>query len=311
MPISGNAGGEDESREQRRERMIAEEMQNRMKVIRLAGKGAAGIVAVIVALNSFYTVNQSQRGIHTRMGAIVGVSAPGMHFKFPIIDGVRKLNVRTHTIQWQNVNGQDSRMETYSKDQQPADIAMTVTWSPALDDKSIVELYTKYGSIQGFEQAVLIPSAQEAFKNVFGGYDSVNAIQKRALLNAQTSGEVARITKGKPFRLESVQIQDISFSNAYEQAVEARMTAQVNVEKKTQEKITSQIEADMMVIDAEAKAKAVRLAGDAEADAIKAKADAIASNARLVEYTAAQRWNGELPTTMVPGGALPFVKIGQ
>lgn len=47
----------------------------------------------------------------------------------------------------------------------------------------------------------------------------------------------------------------------------------------------------------------------AEAAAIKARADALALNGKLVELTAAERWNGQLPTTMVPGYAVPFITV--
>jgi hypothetical protein len=32
-------------------------------------------------------------------------------------------------------------------------------------------------------------------------------------------------------------------------------------------------------------------------------------NPNLVELTAAERWDGHLPTTMVPGSTLPFVTL--
>lgn len=278
--------------------------------------GVAGmVVAVIVALNllfgSFYTVEQGERGIHTRMGAIVDISEPGMHLKFPFIDAVKRFSIRTQTTKWMRADGADSRMESYSNDQQPADISMVVNWSPQTDERSIVSAYTKYGSVQGMQNALIVPSTQEGFKNIFGRYTSVTAIQKRAILNAEVAGEVLRLTKDYPIKIESVQVQDIAFSDAYEEAVEARMTAQVNVERKTQEKLTAQINADMQVIGAEAEAKATKLQGDAEAGAIKAKADALAQNARLVEYTAAQRWDGKLPETMVPGGAVPMLNLAR
>lgn len=62
---------------------------------------------------------------------------------------------------------------------------------------------------------------------------------------------------------------------------------------------------------AEADAKAVQLRGEAEASAIKAKSAALASNPALISLTQAERWNGQLPTTMVPGGAVPFLNVGQ
>jgi len=281
------------------------------KIAGIVGMALAGIIGVILLLNSFYTVDQGQRGIHTRMGAVVGVNDPGMHFKFPLIDGVKRFSIRTQTTKWIRDGEKDTRMESYSNDQQPADISMVVNWSPLADDRSIIEAYTKYGSVDGMANALIIPSTQEGFKNIFGRYNSVSAIQRRAILNSEVAGEVLRLTKTYPVKIEAVQVQDIAFSSAYEEAVEARMTAQVNVERKQQEKLTAQINADMQVIAAEAEAQSTKLQGDAEAAAIKAKADALASNARLVEYTAAQKWDGVLPTTMVPGGSVPMLNLAR
>jgi len=39
--------------------------------------------------------------------------------------------------------------------------------------------------------------------------------------------------------------------------------------------------------------------------------EALKENRQLVELTAAEKWNGVLPTTMTPSGSVPFVKVGQ
>ncbi len=71
----------------------------------------------------------------------------------------------------------------------------------------------------------------------------------------------------------------------------------------------AQAEADSQVAQAKADALATELRGKAEAEAIKARAQALASNQNLVELTKAERWNGVLPTTVLPNGALPFIDI--
>ena len=44
--------------------------------------------------------------------------------------------------------------------------------------------------------------------------------------------------------------------------------------------------------------------------AIEARAKALGTNPNLVTLVQAERWNGVLPTTMVPGSAVP-VKVGD
>lgn len=40
---------------------------------------------------------------------------------------------------------------------------------------------------------------------------------------------------------------------------------------------------------------------------LRAKAEALASNLQLVELTKAERWDGVLPTTMLPNNTIPFL----
>ncbi|MDV7397162.1 hypothetical protein RZS08_37525, partial [Arthrospira platensis SPKY1] len=63
------------------------------------------------------------------------------------------------------------------------------------------------------------------------------------------------------------------------------------------------------VIQAKAEADAVKLKGDAEAHAINARGKALRDNPNLVELVQAEKWNGALPTTMVPGQTVPFINV--
>ena len=114
----------------------------------------------------------------------------------------------------------------------------------------------------------------------------------------------------------------INFNKDYEKRVEE--SVQKNVAIQTEERnliiqqkkaeiarVDAQAKADAEVIQAKADAEKVRLAGEAEAAAIRAKGEALKENRQLVDLTAAEKWNGVLPTTMTPSGSVPFVKVGQ
>ena len=121
------------------------------------------------------------------------------------------------------------------------------------------------------------------------------------------------------FAIEGVQIEDIAFSSEYIRSVEARMQAEVEVQRQ-QQTLAQEKKAEIAVTqatgransvraEAQAQADAIVLKGNAEAQAIKAKADALASNANLIALTQAEKWNGQLPTTMVPNSAVPFLNV--
>jgi len=62
--------------------------------------------------------------------------------------------------------------------------------------------------------------------------------------------------------------------------------------------------------EAQASADAIKLKGEAEASAIRARAEALGQNPGLVSLVQAERWDGKLPATMVPGSALPMLSVG-
>ena len=45
---------------------------------------AAGLALVMVALSSWYTVDQGERGVVLRNGAVVSEAEPGLGFKIPL-----------------------------------------------------------------------------------------------------------------------------------------------------------------------------------------------------------------------------------
>jgi regulator of protease activity HflC (stomatin/prohibitin superfamily) len=256
-----------------------------------------GLIVVYAAFASWYVVDQGERAVVLRLGATVGESGPGPHLKVPWIDSVRKITV-------QNQNRQYSALEAYSRDQQPADLTVSVTF--VVSDPSA--LYEQYGDLDGAIRRLIDPRAMAEVKTIFGQYDAVRAIQERAALNDDIAEAVTAAVMG-PINIISVQIENIDFSEAYEQSVEQRMLAQVEIQRREQNLRTTEVEAQIARTRAEGEAEAIRLRGEAEASAIRARADALRANADLVQLQAVEKWDGKLPTTMVPSTALPFIDL--
>lgn len=279
------------------------------------------ILGLTIFFGSWYTVDQTQRAVLLRNGAFVEVVQPGLHFKMPWVESVYKIDMQTHTKTY----GQDAAtnrdtMEAYSADQQPAFLRVSVTLHIAPD--KVAEMYSRFGG--DYEAAlgrVISPHVYERVKVVFGQYTAAKAISSRGQLNADASASITQSIAYDPvFIIESAQIENISFSTDYIHSVEQRMQAEVEVQRQQQNYQQEKIKADIAVTQATGRANSVRaeaqasadatvLRGNAEATAIKAKADALASNSNLIALTQAERWNGALPTTMVPGGTLPMISI--
>ena len=143
---------------------------------RLALGGAALLLTALLLFNAFFTVDQGYRGVHLRLGAVVGIAQPGLGFKVPFIDRVVMIRTQTNSKIYE-------RMETYSRDQQLAELRMSVTYR--LVPELVDQVYAQYGSEEGLVTRLIDRRVNELARTVFGQVNAVEAIQERSRLNRQ------------------------------------------------------------------------------------------------------------------------------
>lgn len=286
-------------------------MQPKSIVMSVIG-GFIAILLLSVALGSFYTIGEGERGVQLRNGKVVGLAEPGLGFKIPFIESVSKISVQTFTVKY-------DKLQAYSRDQQPAGIRASVTFHVPASE--VLNVYTNFGDIDRMVERLINRQVPNQVENIFGKYTAISAVQERAKFVTDVSNGIKNSIAG-PVVIDSVQLENIDFSDAYEKSVEARMKAEVEVQTQKQnldkEKVSAEIAvtqaqaaADSQLARAKAEAEGIRIKGTAEADAIKERAAALASNQNLVELTKAERWDGKLPTTVIPGNATPFLSTGK
>ncbi|HEY6529339.1 MAG TPA: prohibitin family protein [Cellvibrionaceae bacterium] len=268
---------------------------------------AAVVLIISLAMQGFYTVSEGYRAVILRNGSLVGTAEPGFGLKIPFMDTVVKISVRDNIARLE--------LPTYSFDQQLATTRISISYR-IISDK-VDEAFSRYGGEQGIVERLINPKATEGFKETFGKYTASLAIQEREKLGADVNTRIIQNIEG-PVVITSVQIENIDFSSQYEHSVEERMLAQVLVEKEKQnlakERVLAEIKvtqakahADAIEAEAHAEAEAIRLKGEAEAKAITARSEALKNNAALIELVTAEKWDGKLPTTMIPNATVPFI----
>src|SRR3977135_2895091 len=136
----------------------------------IIGTIAAIVVIVIIAAGSWYTVDQTERGVRLRYGAVVGTAQPGLGFKIPLIDSVERISVKTSTYSW-------DKMNSYSYDQQPADLKISVTLRASPDKVS--DLYAKFGRLETAVNQVVSPGVHQQVKVGFGPQTAGKAMPRR------------------------------------------------------------------------------------------------------------------------------------
>jgi len=295
------------------------------KSLKKAGIIAAVIVvALIIILSSFspFTIIPAGHvGIPVTLGNIADYSLPaGFHFKNPLAQIVL-MDVR--------IQKETRKLDAFSKDIQQVNVVATVNFSFIAETA-----HTLYKTVRGDPfTGVMEPRIQETVKAVFTRYTAENLMGVRAGISGEVQELLAPEMKVYGIEIISVSIEDIDFTDAFTEAVEAKQVAeqtklkveteqamQVSVENATAERrlIEARADAEQREIIAKANAEVVKVQADAAAYARRAEAEAEAEanamvaasiTAALIEYRQVIQWDGKLPEIVAGNATLPILNL--
>lgn len=274
-----------------------------------AGIAFAGISAAggIVGSMSSTSVEEGERGVVTTFGKVSYEIGSGLSFHWPWQD-VSKMSIQSQTV--------DIPLEVYSKDSQLAPQNMlSITFS--LPAEKVREVYTKFG--EDYFNTVVKNPVENIFRECFGRMTADHIIADRETLNNDISKLLKAELESRSLNFERISIS-IKFNDAYNHAAEESAIARIkvntetqNLERKTiegkQVVIGAQAEADANVLTKAAEAKGIEVMGAAEAKVIALKAQSLQQNPDYPKIIAAEKWDGKLPQTMIPGQTIPFVEL--
>jgi len=229
-----------------------------------------------------------------------------LFFKFPIIEGVHKMDVKTRTINYDKSGDNEENKATAdnlfgaSKDLQDVAIGVVVNYhiSPAKVDL----IYSQYNSVPNYEMNVIEPIIREIVKSASSQYTAEELVTKRAEFGDRVNQGLAERFMSKDSILERFSVTNFEFSKAFTQSIEAKVTAVQNAEAARNKLEQIKFEAQQTIESAKAQAEAI---------AIQAKAIDSTGGADYVQLQAISKWNGILPATMVPGSTVPFINLSQ
>jgi regulator of protease activity HflC (stomatin/prohibitin superfamily) len=265
-------------------------------VAKMVGHAVVVLVGLVLVFGSFGQVEAGERGVKTRLGAVVGLIEPGLYFKVPLVERVTIMDVRTQSL----ISTKEAPLSAASNDLQDTRLAVVVNYhiSPA----TVVNIYQQYGSATTYYETIVDPLIISTVKAVASRYTAADQIQKRSEMASAMQTELVASFTGKNVEIEKTDVTNIDFSPAFTQAIEAKVTAVQNAEaaKNTLEQV--KFEAQQTVEKAKAQAEAIRI----QASAINSQ-----GGADYVALQAINKWNGILPVQMIPGGTVPFINLGK
>ena len=275
----------------------------------------ASLVAVVLAVivlvaGCIAIVPTGYTGILTTFGRVEDKTiGAGFNFIAPW-QSVVKMDNRTQKVQIQT--------SAFSSDIQQVDLLLAVNY--CIDQSTAQELYRTVGT--NYYDNIMFPRIQENTKAVFSQYTAENLIAKRDMLSDQVQENTSNDMKRYGITIVSISIEDIDFTDAFTNAVEAKQVA-------AQEKLTEQTKQEQKTMEEEAAAKRAVIAANAEAnkaviaanadlEVVKIQAEASlfagqreaemnqriseALSDKLIWYYWIKQWDGELPTTVLGEG---------
>jgi regulator of protease activity HflC (stomatin/prohibitin superfamily) len=90
-------------------------------------------------------------------------------------------------------------------------------------------------------------------------------------------------------------------------ALNAKIQATQQAQQKENEIRTAKAEAEKQIAAADGEARSILLVAEAQAKANKVLAASITPE--FISYQSLQKWDGKLPSTMIPGSSVPFVPV--
>jgi regulator of protease activity HflC (stomatin/prohibitin superfamily) len=259
-------------------------MENNNK--RNIGLGCLGIglvVGLVLFLMSMFTVPAGRVGVVTRFGAVNRVAYPGFGWRIPIVESVKKMDVRT-------VKNQVDAAAA-SKDLQVVTAIIAVNYH--LDGQYATNVYQSVG--MNYDEVLIDPAVQNTFKAVTAKFTAEELITKRAEVSILAQKALEEEMLNYHIIIENFNIINFDFSPEYNKAIEDKQVAQQSVQTAQQNLARTRVEAEARVVEAQG-----------QADAQAALKNTGALSPEYLQYLALTKWNGVLP--VVTSGT-PFIDV--
>ena len=287
-------------------------MKNMKKKIIIAA--AALALVLIIGVTCMETVPTGYTGILTTFGRVEDRTLEaGLHMKTPFQQIVNMDNREQKT---------SFVTQAFSSDIQQVDVTGSINY--AINKTNAMNLFKEVGT--DYFNKLISPRMLEVTKGVFSKYTAENLVAFRQNLSESIRESLVADLEPYGIHVISINIENIDFTDAFTDAVEAKqvaaqrkLQAEIEEAQKTMEtqqaaerqKINAEAEAAVAKINADAEAYATRVRSEAEAEANRKIAESLTKE--LISFNEIKEWDGRLPTYVGGEGSmtLPILNLEQ
>ncbi|MEX0739464.1 MAG: protease modulator HflC [Pseudohongiella sp.] len=232
--------------------------------------GAVLFLIVVIGANSVFVVKETERAVMLQFGNIVRTDiAPGLHFKIPYVNSIRKFDARILTV--------DATPQRYLTLEQKALLVDSYAMWRIID---VERFYTATSGDETRANALLAQRVNDGLRNKFGERDLQEVVsgQRDALMNELTTELNTYVADEYGIEVIDVRVKRIDLPDDVRSSVYERMTSERQREaqqlRSRGNELAIGIEADadrqeaVLLVEAYRDSERIRGEGDAEAAAI-------------------------------------------
>lgn len=230
------------------------------------------LMGIILAVDTFYTVETGERCVVLRFGRLTGIAGEGLNMKLPFVDKVTYLSIRDNNL--------TVKAEVSSSDIQTIEVEVGLVYS--LDPMQVDKIYQTYSD--RIENTLIRPTLSEKINAVIAEYPIEAFVEKRAEISNRINSSFATQVAGSGIMVKSLLIVNHDFSNDFNKAIEDKKVAE-------QRALTARFDLERMKLEAEA--QTVKQAS---------------LSPMVLQEMAINKWDGKMPQYF-SGSQLPFITI--
>lgn len=245
------------------------------------------ILILFVSQFPFGTVRAGERGVLLQFGAVADkIYKEGLYFRVPIVQKVVRMDVK--------IQKNEVEVGAASKDLQIVSAIIALNYH--LDAERVNILWQEVG--KEYDTRIIDPAIQEAVKASTAKFTAEELITKREIVKEEIKLNIIERLEGRNIIVDMVNIVDFDFSPEFNKAIEAKVTAEQQALAAKNKLEQVKFEAQQAVEEAQGKAKAIQIEGDA-----------LRSTPQIVELRWIEKWDGKTP--LYWGNATPFIGLPQ
>ena len=241
----------------------------------------------VFLFGTFYIVSAGERAVLVTLGnPSDNTISEGLHFKVPLIQSKVIFDIKTQKDEVEATSA--------SKDLQTVNAKIAVNYH--LEEASAPRIFKEVGI--DYVNRILSPAIQESTKASTAQFTAEELITKREQVREKIRELLREKMTPRGIVVEDVLITNFDFSKSFNDAIEAKVTAEQSALKELN---------NLKAVEYQAKQRVTQAQGEAEAIKIQAQAITSQGGEQYVNLQWIAKWNGVV--SQVTGGATPFINL--